>query len=70
MQYRNTQMKAARRYIDILMRRSIESRIQHWPRTQDKDRSVCEPRPSPTAEVISTPRLGGLHHRYAWREAA
>ena len=22
------------------------------------------------ATVISMPRLGGLHHRYAWREAA
>ena len=34
-----------------------------------KPRAI-EPRPSPTAEVISMPRLGGLHHRYAWREAA
>jgi hypothetical protein len=29
-----------------------------------------EPKPSPTATVISKPRLGGLHHRYSWREAA
>jgi hypothetical protein len=39
----------------------------------DKDtpkRRAIEPRPSPTPEVISMPRLGGLHHRYAWREAA
>jgi hypothetical protein len=39
----------------------------------DKDtpkRRAIEPRPSPTAEVVSMPRLGGLHHRYAWREAA
>ena len=34
-----------------------------------KPRAI-EPRPSPTPEVISMPRLGGLHHRYAWREAA
>ena len=27
-------------------------------------------RPSPTAEVIALPRVGGLHHRYEWREAA
>ena len=26
--------------------------------------------PSPTANVVPVPRLGGLHHRYEWREAA
>jgi putative transposase len=31
---------------------------------------VVEPKPHPTAEVIALPRLGGLHHRYAWRRAA
>jgi putative transposase len=29
-----------------------------------------EPRPSEHAEVIGIPRVGGLHHRYHWREAA
>jgi transposase InsO family protein len=29
-----------------------------------------EPKPSATATVISSPRLGGLHHRYSWHEAA
>jgi putative transposase len=29
-----------------------------------------ETMPSPTATVISSARLGGLHHRYSWREAA
>ena len=29
-----------------------------------------ESRPSPTAEVVALPRVGGLHHRYEWREAA
>jgi putative transposase len=29
-----------------------------------------ERRPSPTAKVIAVPRLGGLHHRYRWQEAA
>jgi transposase InsO family protein len=28
------------------------------------------PRPSPTAEVVALPRVGGLHHRYEWRDAA
>ena len=29
-----------------------------------------EPRPSRQARVVSLPRVGRLHHRYAWREAA
>ena len=32
-------------------------------------RAVC-PRPSSTAEIASLPRVGGLHHRYEWEEAA
>jgi transposase InsO family protein len=28
------------------------------------------PPSSPTASVASVPRIGGLHHRYEWREAA
>jgi transposase InsO family protein len=31
---------------------------------------VVEPKPHPAAAVIALPRLGGLHHRYAWRRAA
>ncbi len=27
------------------------------------------PRPSATARVVAMPRVGGLHHRYAWRDA-
>jgi putative transposase len=33
------------------------------------ERAVCAP-PSATARVASVPRIGGLHHRYEWREAA
>jgi len=33
------------------------------------ERAVCS-QPSSTAKVISLPRIGGLHHRYEWREAA
>ena len=28
-----------------------------------------ETRPSPDAKVVGLPRVGGLHHRYVWREA-
>ena len=27
------------------------------------------PRPSPDAKVVALPRVGGLDHRYEWREA-
>jgi transposase InsO family protein len=27
-------------------------------------------KPSPDAKVVALPRVGGLHHRYLWREAA
>lgn len=33
-------------------------------------RRPVEPKPSANATVISFPRLGGLHHRYGWRDAA
>ncbi len=29
-----------------------------------------ENRPSPDAQVVGLPRVGGIHHRYVWREAA
>ena len=34
------------------------------------DRRSVTPRPSPTVKVVALPRVGGLHHRYEWREAA
>jgi hypothetical protein len=34
------------------------------------DRGAVTRRPSPTAEVVALPRVGGLHQRYEWREAA
>jgi len=39
----------------------------------DKDSPNERPvtsRPSVTAKVVALPRVGGLHHRYEWREAA
>ena len=30
----------------------------------------AQPRPTKGAEVIELPRVGGLHHRYEWKEAA
>lgn len=34
------------------------------------DHRPVTPRPSPHAKVVALPRVGGLHHRYVWREAA
>jgi transposase InsO family protein len=48
----------------------------HQDRTHDaleKDtprRRPVEARPAASATVVSLPRLGGLHHRYTWREVA
>ncbi len=38
-----------------------------------KDTPVCRPvtpRPTASAKVIALPRVGGLHHRYEWRDVA
>jgi hypothetical protein len=40
--------------------------------TQVRDSPVGRPtenRPLPNARVVGLPRVGGLHHRYVWREA-
>jgi hypothetical protein len=34
------------------------------------DKRVVEGRSSPQSRVVSKSRLGGLHHRYRWLEAA
>ena len=34
------------------------------------DSRPVTPRPTSTATVVALPRIGGLHHRYEWREAA
>ena len=34
------------------------------------NRRLVEHKPTKNAVVVSMPRLGGLHHRYSWREAA
>jgi putative transposase len=34
------------------------------------NRRPVEPKPATDATLISFPRMGGLHHRYAWRGAA
>jgi putative transposase len=47
-----------------------EDRIHDSLQKDTPHRRPLEVRPSPTATVTSKARLGGLHHRYGWREAA
>ena len=47
-----------------------EDRIHDSLEKDTPNRRAVEHKLSPTATVISRPRLGGLHHRYSWREAA
>jgi transposase InsO family protein len=47
-----------------------EDRIHDALAKDTPNRRPIENRPSPTATVVSSTRLGGLHHRYSWREAA
>ena len=47
-----------------------EDRIHASLEKDTPNRRTVEPKPVAKATVISMPRLGGLHHRYAWREAA
>jgi putative transposase len=47
-----------------------EDRIHHALAKDTPNQRPIENRPSPTATVVSSARLGGLHHRYSWREAA
>ena len=47
-----------------------DDRIHDSLEKDTPNRRPVEHRPSPRATVISNPRLGGLHHRYSWREAA
>jgi putative transposase len=51
-------------------------RYYHFDRTHDglgkdtPDRRPIENNPGHGANVISLPRVGGLHHRYVWQQAA
>jgi transposase InsO family protein len=42
----------------------------HTSLRDSPDGRSTESRPSPSAKAIALPRVGSLHHRYAWCEAA
>jgi len=37
---------------------------------QTPNRRQVSRSPSPDSEVVALPRVGGLHHRYEWKQAA
>jgi transposase InsO family protein len=47
-----------------------EDRLHDSLQKDTPNRRAVEQRPAMNSAVISMPRLGGLHHRYTWREAA
>ena len=54
-----------REYVDYYNAERVHTSIADAP----VGRPV-EPRPSSHATVVGLPRVGGLHHRYCWHEAA
>ena len=59
-----------RRLIREYVRYYHEDRIHDSLRKDTPYGRVVETKPSPQATLVSSPRLGGLHHRYHWQEAA
>jgi len=49
---------------------SLEDRIHDSLGKDTPNHRPVEQKPSPNVVVISNARMGGLHHRYPWREAA
>ncbi len=54
-----------RDYVAYYNAERVHSRLRGAPTGRP-----TETRPSPDAQVVGLPRVSGLHHRYAWREAA
>jgi len=54
-----------REYINYFNTERVHTSIMDAPAGR-----VCETRPSGSARVTRLPRMGGLHGRYTWREAA
>jgi putative transposase len=54
-----------REYVDYYNAERVHTSIADAPVGRPVDL-----RPSARAKVVGSPRVGGLHHRYRWREAA
>jgi hypothetical protein len=47
-----------------------DDRIHDALEKDTPNRRPVEPKPNANSNVIVMPRLGGLHHRYCWKQAA
>jgi len=54
-----------REYVDYYNADRVHTELQDSPMG-----GPTEHRPSPEAQAVGLPRVGGLHHRYEWQEAA
>jgi len=59
-----------RRLIRDYVRYHHEDRVHDSLSKHTPNRRPIEPKPTTDTTLISQPRLGGLHHRYTWRQAA
>ena len=59
-----------RRLIRDYVRYHQEDRVHDSLSKDTPNRRPIEPKPTTAATLTSQPRLGGLHHRYTWRQAA
>jgi hypothetical protein len=58
-----------RRLVNSYIRHHHEDRCHLGLGRDTPGRRPVTPRPAPQAKVVALPRVGGLHHRYVWREA-
>src|SRR5271169_4127014 len=54
-----------REYVAYYNAERVHTRLRDAPHGRP-----VEPRPSPSATIVGLARVGGLHHRYIWHEAA
>ncbi len=54
-----------RKYVDYYNTDRVHTRLRDSPMGRP-----TKNRPARDAQVIGLPRVGGLHHRYEWQEAA
>ena len=69
-------------HVIVLGERHLRRLLRDYVEYYNEDRTHCslekdapclrpvQTKPSEESEVIPLPRVGGLHHRYEWREAA
>ena len=54
-----------REYVDYYNEDRVHTQLRDSPTGRP-----IEDQPSRDAQIVALPRVGGLHHRYVWRDAA